>query len=266
MAIITISRGSYSKGKEIAELAAKQLGYECLSRELLLETSEQFNIPEVKLVRALHDAPSVLERFSYGKERYLSFLQTTFLQHALKDNIVYHGLAGHFMLKGIDHCLKVRILADIDDRVRLEMERENVSQSEALHILKKDDYERRKWTLTVWGKDIWDASLYDLIIHIHRIKVEDAVEIICHTAGLKHFRTTPESQKALQNLLTAARVKSTLVGEIANCQVSAEGGVVFVHVTAELTQEPVIVEEIKRLAQGVPGVEEIRVHVMPPGV
>lgn len=266
MAIITISRGSYSKGKEIAERAAERLGYECLSRELLLETSEQFNIPEVKLVRALHDAPSVLERFSYGKERYLSFLQTTFLERAQKDNIVYHGLAGHFMLKGIDHCLKVRVLADIEDRVRLEMEREDVSQSEALGVLRKDDYERRKWTLAVWGKDIWDPSLYDLIIHIHRIKVEDAVEIICHTAGLEHFRTTRESQKALDDLLLAARVKSRLVGEIASSQVSADGGVIFVHVTAELTQEPVIVDEITRLAEGIPGVDEIRVHVMPPGV
>jgi hypothetical protein len=146
------------------------------------------------------------------------------------------------------------------------MERENVSQSEALHVLKKDDYERRKWTLAVWGKDIWDPSLYDLIIHIHRIRIEDAIEIICHTVALDHFRTTPESQRAVEDLLLAARVKSKLVGEIANCQVSAEAGMIFVHVTAELTQEPVLVAEIQRLAKDVPGVEEIRVHVMPPGV
>jgi hypothetical protein len=33
--IITISRGSYSKGREIAEKVAERLGYECLSRDLL---------------------------------------------------------------------------------------------------------------------------------------------------------------------------------------------------------------------------------------
>ena len=54
MPIITISRGSYSKGKEIAEKLAAKLNYECISRDILLEASEEFNIPEVKLIRALH--------------------------------------------------------------------------------------------------------------------------------------------------------------------------------------------------------------------
>ena len=37
MAIITISRGSYSKGREIAEHVASRLGYECFSRDALIE-------------------------------------------------------------------------------------------------------------------------------------------------------------------------------------------------------------------------------------
>ena len=58
MAIITISRGSYSKGREIAEKVAEQLGYECIARRILLEASDEFNVPEVKLRSAIHDAPS----------------------------------------------------------------------------------------------------------------------------------------------------------------------------------------------------------------
>ena len=49
MSIITISRGSYSRGVEIAEKIAKRLGYECISREVLLEASKEFNIPEEKV-------------------------------------------------------------------------------------------------------------------------------------------------------------------------------------------------------------------------
>ena len=52
MSVITISRGSYSRGKEVAEKVAKQLGYECISRDILLEASEEFNIPEIRLIRA----------------------------------------------------------------------------------------------------------------------------------------------------------------------------------------------------------------------
>ena len=37
MSIITISRGSYSRGKEVAEMLSRALGYACLSREIILE-------------------------------------------------------------------------------------------------------------------------------------------------------------------------------------------------------------------------------------
>ena len=53
MSIITINRGSYSRGKQVAEKLALKLGYECISRDILLEASEEFNIPEIKLIRAL---------------------------------------------------------------------------------------------------------------------------------------------------------------------------------------------------------------------
>ncbi|MCL4500397.1 MAG: cytidylate kinase-like family protein, partial [Deltaproteobacteria bacterium] len=103
MSIITISRGSYSRGKEVAEKLAQSLGYECLSRDILLEASERYNIPEIKLIRAIHDAPSILERFTYNKEQYVAYIRAALLRHVQKDNVVYHGLAGHFMLQGIPH-------------------------------------------------------------------------------------------------------------------------------------------------------------------
>jgi cytidylate kinase len=206
MAIITISRGSYSNGKLIAEKVAEKLGYHCSSRDILLEASEHFNIPEIKLVRALHDAPSVLNRFTHGKERYIAYYRNAFLESVQKDNVVFHGLAGHFFLTDVGHVLKIRILADLDTRVKLEMERENISMEKARYIIKKDDDERRKWALALYGIDTADPSLYDLVIHIRKITVDDAVEIICNTVMLEHFKTTPESQKAMDNLVAAAQV------------------------------------------------------------
>ncbi len=160
----------------------KELGYSLLSRDILLQASEEFNIPEIRLVRALHDAPSVLERFTHGKERYVSFIQQALLEQVQGDNLVYHGLAGHFFLRGVGHVLKVRIIADMEDRVRLEMSREGISEKEARRILKKDDEERRHWALSLYGIDTLDSSLYDLVINVREMEVECAVGIICHTA------------------------------------------------------------------------------------
>ena len=264
MAIITISRGSYSRGKEIAEKVAERLGYSLVSRDILLQASEEFNIPEIRLVRALHDAPSVLERFSHGKERYVAFIQQALLEQVQGDNIVYHGLAGHFFLRGISHVLKVRIIADMEDRVRLEMNREGISEKEARKILKKDDDERRHWALSLYGVDTLDASLYDLVVNVGEMEVECAVEIICLAASKSPcFETTAESQAALKNRQLAAHVRSALICDWPGIQASAAEGVVFVDVEAPLAQESKVRDSITAVASTVTGVDEVRVNVRP---
>jgi len=139
MPIVTISRGSYSRGKDVAEQLARKLHYDCVSREILLEASEEFNIPEISLVRAIHDSPSILERFRHGKERYISYYQYALLKHVQKDNVIYHGLAGQYFLRSIPHVLKVRILASMEDRVKEVMRRDQVSRQDAEHRLRTDD-------------------------------------------------------------------------------------------------------------------------------
>ncbi len=261
MAIITISRGSYSKGKQVAERVAERLGYACISRDLLVEASEHFNIPEIRLVRALHDAPSVLDRFTYGKERYLTFIESAFLEHAQKDNMVYHGLAGHFFLKGVQHVLKVRVVADIEDRIRFEMDREKIQRDEARYILKKDDHERRQWSLKLFGVDTWDPSLYDLVVHIRKLTVDDAASIICHTAELPHFHTTPESQQVLDDLVLASVVKTKLVSTYPNVKVTAREGIIYIHTPSAMTSAPQVADTIEELARQTPGVKDVKVHV-----
>lgn len=201
MAIVTISRGSYSRGKEVAELVAERMGYQCIGRDLILETSKDLDIPEVKLVRAIHDAPSILERVGTEKEKFITLFQYKLLKHLVNDNIVYHGLAGHFFLQGVSHVLKVRIISDMEDRIRLEMERENISREAAGKTLLADDEQRRKWSLYLYGIDTRDPELYDLVIHIKNVTVEDAADIIEHAAKLDHFKTTPESQQVVEDRL-----------------------------------------------------------------
>ena len=249
MSIITISRGSYSRGKEVAEKLAAILGYRCLSRDILLKASEQFNIPEIKLIRAIHDAPSVLERFTFGKERYMAYIRSALLQQVQRDNVVYHGLAGHFFLKGIPHVLKVRIIADLEDRVAEEMRRENISAKEAREILLKDDNERRRWSLKLYGLDTWDANLYDIILHIQTLSVDDAVDIIRCAAIRPCFQTTSESQKILDDLVLAAQVKAALTEEFPTVTVSAQDGEVSVGLNYSQSEKTEVAERINFLAR-----------------
>ena len=225
MAIITISRGSYSRGKEVAEKLAKRLGYTCVSRDILLETCKEFSIPEIRLVKALHDAPSILDRFNHGKERYVSYFRAAFLNHMAKDNIVYHGLGGHFFLQNIGHALKVRIIANMDDRIREEMKRENSSSEEARYLLKKDDEERRRWSLHLYGKDTWNCNLYDLMLHIDVMTVDDVVETLALMVEKGRYDATDSSKEKLAEQAKIANIHAQIVNFSPKATVAIEDGV-----------------------------------------
>ena len=263
MSIVTISRGSYSRGKEVAEKLALKLGYKCISRDILLEASDEFNIPEMKLIRALHDAPSVLDRFRHGKERYISYIYAALLQHARKDNIVYHGLAGQYFFRDIPHVFKVRIIADMQDRVNEEMRRENISAEQALYILQKDDEERRKWGLQLYGMDTWDSRLYDMVLHIRKLTADDAVDILFDTVQKPIFQATAESQKLVDDLALSAKVKANLAKIAPKIKVTADQGEIsIINVDQVLGSEDEA--QIRRIAMQVEGVEHVVFNLSAP--
>ena len=261
MAIITISRGSYSKGREVAEKVAERLGYRIASRDVFIETSDRFHIPEMKLVRAIHDAPSILGRFTHGKQCFLAYFRSALADQAQKDNLVYHGLAGHVLLKGVPHVLKVRILADLDQRVRAEMEREGISASEARSLLLADDAERRKWTQHLYGVDPWDASLYDLVIHIHKLTVDDAVEFIVQAADRPCFASTHEARRKMDDLALTCRIKAALVEE--NCfdvGVTSEFGNVVIYTASGGRHGHHLDRKIAAVRKSISGINHLEVH------
>jgi len=263
MSIITISRGTYSKGKQIAEELAQRLDYECVSRDILLEASEDFNIPELKLVRALHDSPSVLDRFTFGTEKYISFIRSALLEHLKKDNVIYHGLAGHFFLTGISHVMKVRIIGDMGNRIKEEMKRENISEKKARYILQKDDEERRKWAQQLYGIDTWDPRLYDIVLHVDNLNVTDIVDILAQAITCKCFKTTPESNQIMQDISFAAKVKTLLVEKFPTVKVAAKHGRIHVTVKSLVSKKNHVQQEISLLLNDVKGIKELKTDIDP---
>lgn len=260
MAIITISRGSYSKGKEVAEKVAQQLGYECVSRDVLLDASDRFHIPEVKLIRAIHDAPSVLDRFQHGRQMFIAYIRSALTCRVAKDNVVYHGLAGHLLLKGVPHVLKVRIMADMNDRMQAEMEREGISEEEARTLLQKDDEERRKWTRSLYGVDPWDSSLYDLVVHISKLTVSDAVDFICQAASKDQFKTTESYRRKMEDLALACQVKAALVDPFFDIGVTSEYGNVLIYTKTGDRQAGKLKAKARAIERELEGINHLEIH------
>ena len=177
--------------------------------------------------------------------------------------MIFHGLAGHFFLQQVPHVLKVRISGDMDDRVREEMQREGISANEARAVLVNDDNERRKWGLQMYGQDTWNPLLYDVVLHLQNMQVDDAVAIILQALKQPCFQSTPDSRRWLDDLALAARVEAALVKEFPRIKADAGNGAVFVSVRGSRVDEKLLTEKVKRLTEKVREIESLQVNVVP---
>jgi hypothetical protein len=177
--------------------------------------------------------------------------------------VVYHGLAGHFFVRNISSILKVRIIANLEDRIKEEMRREKISEKEARYILKKDDEERRKWGMYLYGIDTKDSSLYDVVLHIDNLGVNDAAETLAHMARRSCFQTTPESRNKIKDYYLAAKAHAAIFDAFPLTEVKCKNTIVFVKIETALSLEEEVTEKIRNMLAEIDGIKEVRVNVMP---
>jgi len=159
--------------------------------------------------------------------------------------------------------LKVRIIANLEDRVKEEMKRENCTAGEARYQLKKDDEERRKWSMSLYGIDTNDPSLYDIVLHIDALKVDDAVEILTDMARLPCFQTTLESQAKINDFYLAAKAHAIIFDRFPKADVRCNNAVVSVKIETALSLENEATDTIKNAIRSVDGIEDVLVYVVP---
>jgi len=159
----------------------------------------------------------------------------------------------------------VRINATIEDRIKEEMKRENISEQEARYLLIKDDDERRKWGMSLYGIDTKESALYDVVLQIDNLKVNDAVEVLFDIAKRPCFQTTPESRMILKDAFLAAKAYSVIVYKFPKANVKCKDAVVYVSVESDLSLETEISNQINVLLEKIAEIKEVRAGVIPLG-
>ena len=201
-----------SGGKELAEKLAERFGYQCVSREVVIKAADDYGVPEGKLFETIQKSPSIFQKLSFERDRYLAYIQASLCELAIHDNLIYHGNAGHFLLDGVSHVLRVRLVAALPYRVRATMNEFKFSENEAVKYIERVDKGRAKWTKFLYGRD-WSApDLYDIVFNLERADIPFVCEMVGHAIAQPEFQATEESSKAMRDLLIASRVRATLAG------------------------------------------------------
>jgi len=261
MSIITISRGSASGGRLLAEGMAKKLGFHIVSREEIVGIAARFGVPETKLDKAFLDPPKYSEEFKQDRRRYLIFIQNALCEWAQKDNIIYHGNAGHLLLRGISHTLRIRLIAPLAFRAQRIVEETNMSTEQATAYIEKIDAQRRAWNLLLYGVDWLNPALYDLTINLENMNIETAVKIAVAAVRQPEFAVSSESRKKMNNLALEARAKAILASDSATAsaevELEADSELGIANITSAIRPPEIVRLVIERL-QGVPGVTDVR--------
>jgi len=266
MSVITISRGSFSGGKTLAECLCKRLGYRCIDRDVIVQRAAAFGPSEEELKYALEKPPGFLERFQHKRYRYLALIQAALAEEVRTGKAVYHGLAGHLLLKGGHPILRTRIIAPMEVRIQMLQQRLGYTRARAASYIEQVDADRRKWTRFLYGVDWQDPALYDLVLNLEHITIEDACRMIATIVLERCFELTPECQQRMDDLALGSRVRAALAVDPGTCdlevEVGARSGAVSVRGEVSTIAQ---IEDVRRVASATRGVDSLDLaHLAPP--
>src|SRR5262245_50161647 len=257
MPIITIYQGASGEGQELAETVADALGYRCVGREVLIEASRRYRIPEAKLNEIVEKGPHWWERLLQDLRPYQIALQAALCELAQDGPLVYHGHLGHELLPGIGHVLKVLLTASIEHRIEQIRARQNLTDAAARHYLEEIDKARSRRLMAMFGTDWKDPNRYDLVLNMGKMRRDGAKRLIVEAAKLEEYQPTAESTQAFNDLALGSRVHAMLCTAPDTkglaLEVRAEGGHVYVKGRVDLGMEDKVVDLVKH----VPGVNKV---------
>ena len=193
--IITIGREHGSNGHLIASGLAEELGYRCLSKEIVDKAAEDSSFN--KAILASYDEKRISPYIS-ASPHYMGmgegFRLSTQVAAAQFDairslaeagNCIFVGRCADYVLRNRKDLFRVFISAPVEFRVRTMMDRKGLSEEQAKKLIRQVDKDRssyyKYYTDQIWG----EIENYDLCINSARVGVDAAVKAIaCFVRGL----------------------------------------------------------------------------------
>jgi cytidylate kinase len=267
MSIVTIGHAAFSGGGPIAEKVASNLGYRCIDREVLIEASSRYGIPEAKYTEVLETAGRWWERWRESLRLYRITLQAAMCEVAQEGKLVYHGRAGQQLLAGIQHVLKVLVVAPIDNRIEIVRSQKGMDTENARQYIREVDRVRSRRYRALFNDDWQDPASYDLMLNSARFSADRAADLIAEIARRPEFQPSAASNKAFQDLTTNARVQAALITAPKTrnvvLNVKSDGGQVSI---SGILADPDLEKDIVSIAKNVAGVTEVVTDIEPPPI
>ncbi|MBU1247836.1 MAG: cytidylate kinase-like family protein [Proteobacteria bacterium] len=259
MSIITVSRDSYSHGAEIAKKVAQELGYECIGSDSVVQSvQDKLNEP-FGLLKSSIEVNKTISAVASRKD--MAYYRSAFYDTMLSDNVVYHGLAGHLFLSEIPNVIKVRLVADMEDRVSEMVRRIKISPEEAQRRIRIEDAKRHELDSSL-GTATDENSSFDMSVNLHNMDVDRAAQIIVDAARILKTESAESMQSVLSDLALASHIEIALLDKFSDVRANVRDGRAYIQVEASIVQEEAAARMAMRILADIEGIQEAHVGVM----
>ncbi len=263
MSVITVFSGIFCGEQDIIVDVIASTGYRSVIDNDILSRAENISgVSKDKLRRAFSSKTSVFNKFTQEKECSIACLRLAAAELLAEDNLAICGFSGLLIPQDINHVIRICLIAEMKYRIRQAVDKEGVSEKEAKKAIRIDDGDRAAWTNTLFGQsDPWENSLYDIVIPMNKMDIAKAGALIEGNMLKDIVRPTLESQKAVKDFLLAAKVEVALCEQGHIVSVSATDGAVTLSINKHVLMLSRLEEELKSLAEKVPGVDSVQTRV-----
>ena len=212
MAILTTSREFGSGNMEIVRAIMVSFHYEYVDKVMLFEEIRAIGGEWERWAKELDESsPSFFEKYDRSFKGFAALLQSIQLRYALKDNVILRGRGANFLMEGIPHAYRIRVVGSLEDRIERVTARDLVDQETARWLIEKSDRERAGFVHALYDKDMSDPQFYDAVFDKGRQSIDEIIEIVKHALLARDELKTDAAQKLLSMRRAAARIKARII-------------------------------------------------------
>ena len=266
MSVITLTTDAYSRGNILADGIAEKMGYRCIGDDdVIAAAAKAYEVDKGKLEQSFRASASFFNPLSSRKYRLIPLLEAVLVEQMCQQDMIYHGFIAVSRIQEVSHAIKVRVIASAESRMREVIQKKCSSgMVEAKDRIFKLDEERQRWSRAIYGTDISDSALYDLVVNIGPMgdeNVNDAIETIVTTVRQKKFEPMTYSVNCLTHIALSCKVKAAFIDSHPKMEVRSDKGTVYLLVPALHRKNQKAILAFKNEIMELEGVEHVEVYV-----
>ena len=260
MAVITFSREMGTGAYHIAEEVAKRLKYTFVDGARISAIAPQYGLSADLLQMVDEKPPSYITAEDRKRAAALNTVELILLDFARKGNVILYGRGGQDLLKECRNVLRLRFIADFEERAERFAEREWIDPDMARSMIRRSDHQRGGFIHFYFDRDWHDPLGYDLVFNTSRMSEEAIVECIVAAAKDPHLKEADKgAAELIDNASLMKRIETALLNsadlDYRPFKIDVKKG--RVHISGYLASEKEKKEAI-RIVESVKGVKSLQ--------